>query len=63
MVILLIVTEPKYLYPNLQFLSKNSFIVNIDANVGGFYHLNLMPDIKLGNMDPYSQVVLYLASS
>lgn len=53
---MLIVTEPKYLYPNLQFLSKNSFIVNIDANVGGFYHLNLMPDIKqLGNMDPYSQ--------
>ena len=53
---MLIATEPKYLYPNITFLQKNSVIININANVTGFYSLCLTPDLKtLGACNPCSQ--------
>ena len=53
---MLYATEPKYLYPNLTFLQKNSVIININANVTGFYNLCLTPNLaQLRGCNPCSQ--------
>lgn len=52
---MLIMTEPKYLYCNMDFL-KNAVIININANVTGFYSLCLTPPLNnLGGVDVFSQ--------
>lgn len=52
---MLIVTEPKYLYPNIDALIKNAVILNINANVTGFRYLCLTPPPSaLSQMDVYS---------
>lgn len=46
---MLIVTEPKYLYSNIDYFNKNAVIININANVTGFYSLCLTPSFETLN--------------
>lgn len=48
---MLIATEPKYLYNELDYLSKNSVIININANITGFEYLCLTPQISMNTLD------------
>lgn len=53
---MLIVTEPKYLYKNMEFLQKDTIIININANVIGFYYLCITPPLNsLGGINVFSQ--------
>lgn len=53
---MLLVAEPKHIYSIMDFIQKNGVIININANVQGFYQLCLTPDLKmLGGINVFSQ--------
>lgn len=51
---MLIATEPKYLYNNLDYLTKNGVIININANITGFEYLCLTPQFHMNSLDVFS---------